>query len=277
MPEATGTTPPEEESSKCSIISAVSDEEVLNSCLLSSPDVRRAADVILQTGYPSAALAYNAALEKAKTNIVMFVHQDVYLPEGWLRTAQNAVGILSKIDPDWGVLGCWGVRPSGERAGFVYDGGWRRILGGPFEGGQEVESLDEVVLILRKSSGLRFDQQLRGFHMYGTDICLEARRRGMKCYAISAFCVHNTNGYNLLPYQFWRNCWWIRNKWKAKLPVPTPCIDITYFGWPMIKWNVIRSLNILLKRHKPARRAADPRALYEDMVRGGIVERATST
>ena len=99
----------------------------------------------------------------------------------------------------------------------------------------------------------------------------------MKCYAISAFCVHNTNGYKMLPYQFWRNCWCIRSKWKAELPIRTPCINITYSCWPMIRWNVVQALNILLRRHKPGRRVADPGVLYAEMVKGGIVEGSTST
>ena len=63
--------------------------------------------------------------------------------------------ILSKTDPNWGVLGIWGPCPVQGGVGFVYDGSWRRILGNQFEGGVEVESLDEAVLIWRKSTGLR--------------------------------------------------------------------------------------------------------------------------
>ena len=54
----------------------------------------------------------------------------------------------------------------GERAGHVYCGGIMKRLGAPFDGVEEVMSLDELILILRKSSGLRFDEQLvMRFHM----------------------------------------------------------------------------------------------------------------
>lgn len=135
-------------------------------------------------------------------------------------------------------------------------------------------TLDEIALALRNSAGLRLDVQVRGSHMYGADICLEAQRKGKRCYAISVFCVHNTNGYNMLPYQFMRNCWFIRSKWKAELPIRTPCIDITYSCWPMIRWNVIPALNILLKRHKPVRRIDDPAQLYRELADAARVRQA---
>lgn len=200
------------------------------------------------------------------------VHQDVYLPEGWLMAAQRAVDIVSKTDPDWGVLGCWGIRASGEGAGFVYDGAWRNVLGKHFEGGLEVETLDEVVLILRKSGGLRFDTQLAGFHMYGADICLEARRQGRKCYAIAAFCVHNTSQYRMLPLQFWRAYLAMRRKWKAQLPIATSCTEISRWCWPMVRWNVVRAINLATGRDRPpTKRVQDPGRLYLQLIQSGAI------
>src|SRR4051794_37329697 len=197
---------------KWTVIAAVNNQEVLRSCLLSSPEISSASEVILQTGFTSAAGAYNAGIEKAKTDLLVFVHQDVYLPEGWVASVEKALEVLSKKDPQWGVLGVWGVKRSGEGVGYLYCAGLMRKLGQAFDDAPEVRSLDEVVLIIRKSSGLRFDESLPGFHMYGTDICLEAKRQGMKCHAISAFCVHNTNGYKMLPVQFWQSYFLMRRK-----------------------------------------------------------------
>ena len=252
------------------VIASVNNETLVKNCLLNSPDIRFASEVILQRDYASAAVAYNDAIEKAKTDLLVFVHQDVYLPEGWFSTVQNAMEILSKSDPDWGVLGVWGIRPSGEAAGFVYDGYGRCVLGNHFEGGLDVESLDELLLIMRKSSGLRFDEKLEGFHMYGTDICLEAKHRGIKCYAIAAFCVHNTSQYWMLPLGFWRAYLTIRRKWKSHLPIKTACTKITRWCWPMIRWNVVRAINLITGRDKPPiKRVKDPVELYRMIVNSG--------
>ncbi len=249
-----------------SLISAVSDEAVLKSSLLNSPDIRSASAIILRKGYPSAAKAYNSAIEEAESDVLVFAHQDVFLPETWLHDLNKTLELLSRSDPQWAVLGAWGVKASGECAGHVYCAGNIKRLGAPFEGVAEVTSLDELILILRKSSGVRFDERLEGFHMYGTDICLESRRRGMKCYAIPAFCVHNTNGYSLLPFQFWRNYFFMRKKWKSFLPITTSCTKITRWCWPMIWWNIDRAANLILRRHKTGKRVQNPQQLYRQLL-----------
>lgn len=253
------------------IICATNNEEILRNCLLSSPDIGGASEVILQTGYASAATAYNEGFRKARTDLVVFVHQDVYLPAGWVDSLRRTVETLATDDPQWGVLGIWGGVDPGDPPGFMYWTGVDGTAGKPFHGVREVRTLDEVVIITRKSSGLQFDERLTGFHMYGTDICLEARRRGYKSYIFAGFCVHNTNEYNMLPWAFWKSCLFIRRKWKSELPINTPCVDITWFCWPMIRWNLVRAANIILRRHRPLKRAANPVAVYKALLDRGLL------
>ena len=139
-----------------------------------------------------------------------------------------------------------------------------------------MESLDEAVLIWRKSTGLRLDPQIPGFHMYGADICQEAKRLQMKCYAIAAFCIHNTNQYAMFPWQFWWGYLRMRRKWKAQLPIRTTCTEITHWCWPMIRWNVVQAANIMLGRHQAFKRLTDPARLYRELVARGLVNPAES-
>lgn len=255
-----------------SVISAVNNEQVLQSCLLSSPGIRPASEVIQQRGFPSAACAYNDAIKKATTDFLVFVHQDVYLPEGWIDSVRLSLEVLSREDPDWGVLGVWGaVANSRQPVGYLWwtgDFGWER----PFEGAREAIALDEVVLILRKSSGLRFDEQLPGFHLYGTDICFEARRRGRKCYSIPAFCLHNTDIGGPLPLQFWKCYLFMRRKWREQLPIVTPCTLITFWCWPILRWNLVYARNVALGRQKRLTRVANPHELYREFLAQGLVD-----
>lgn len=265
-PEATIVNPPATDRFKWSVVSAVNNDQVLKSCLLSSPDVSLATEVLLQRGYASAALAYNEALDRASTDVVVFAHQDVYLPEGWLAKLQQALEWLSDHDPNWAVAGVWGVNRAGGRAGNVYCTGLGCALGKSGELPVAVRTLDELLLIVRKSSGVRFDGRLQGYHFYGTDLCLEAERQQKTCYALSVFCVHNTNGYGMLPWQFWKTYLWMRRKWKSRLPILTPCTEITAGGLPMLKWNLIQGINILLGRHHPGKRVADPVQLHRELL-----------
>lgn len=249
------------------IATATNNQQILDSCLLRSPDLPPADRVLIQRGYSSAAAAYNDAIDRAQTDIVVLTHQDVFLPVGWVADVEKALQSLAQRDPNWAVLGAWGVAADGKRSGHLYCTGSAVALGRQGLEPLAVRSLDEVLLIVRKSSGVRFDPTLPGFHMYGTDICLEAERLGFKSYAISAFFVHNTNGYAILPWAFWKSCLDIRRKWWDRLPVITPCATITRWCWPMIRHNLATLPRYWLGQRDANVRVADPAELHAKISR----------
>ncbi len=190
-------------------------------------------EVIVLKNCPSAAAGLNVGVERAKHEWVVCVHQDVYLPEGWdrrlaaqLRQAEQRFGPI-------GVAGVYGVsdvipRPSpdtslaAERIGWVVDRG-RLLQDGP-ELPARVATLDELLLVLPRDTPLRFDPAL-GFHLYGADICLQARERGVAVVAIGALCHHNSRSVGL-PEAFFPSAEVFASKWARRLPVATPCVVI---------------------------------------------------
>jgi glycosyltransferase involved in cell wall biosynthesis len=250
-----------------SVIAAVNDEEVLQQCLLSSPDFQMQdfGEVLLRRGFGNAADAYNPAIAQARGEVLVFIHQDVYLPAGWFQQVAAAINRLAVTDPDWGVLGVYGVTVAGEPRGHLYCNANQCALGQPIQEPVEVGTLDEVVLIVRRNSGLQFDSGLKGFHLYGTDICLTAREQGRKIYVVPGFCIHNANGYGMFPRSFWRGYLHMRRKWKSRLPVKTPCIEIKRSIWPALRSTVWRFCWLKVKRIKIARRVGDPAELYTQL------------
>ena len=218
--------------------------------------------IIVQEGFSSASLGYNDAIERAKTDLIVFAHQDVYFPRDWLADLNRSLKILDELDPDWGVLGGWGINRQEVGVGFVHSVGLG-VLGQPFEHPAEVDTLDEFILILRKSSGLRFDPTLPHFHFYGMDICMSARKNRQRCYVISALSVHNTS-YGYLSPEFFSCYWHVKKRWKAVLPVRTSCIRVT-------RWNedlIVRKLKFILfpllgKNLKILPRLEDPRSALQ--------------
>jgi hypothetical protein len=169
----------------------------------------------------------------------------VLLPDGWFDQLSRAITDLAATDPSWGVLGVLGFDVNGVARGAVYSSGLGRLVGIRPDSPVPVRTLDEVVLVVRRAAGLRFDEALPGFHLYGTDLCLEAARRGFSCYAIDAGCVHNSNGIALLPLAFWRSWFYVRCKWRTQLPVLTPCMPVTLWGLPAIRYFVTRPFRLL--------------------------------
>ena len=248
-----------------SLITACNNDAILDSCLAASPAVARASDFQIMRGFASAGAAYNAGMRQSTGDVLVFAHQDIYFPADWDARLTAAVARLSRRDPEWAVLGVFGITPERKPHGHVYCTGLQRVLGRDFVDPVECVSLDEIVLILRRSAGLTFDEQLPGYHFYGTDICLEARRRGFKSYIVPAFCLHNTEGLTFLPRAYWRSYFYMRRKWWRQLPVKTPCTELCKSAWPVWEHPLRSAYAHYLKGEQAGCRVADPAALYRQV------------
>jgi hypothetical protein len=247
------------------VVASANNEEVLRKNLLMSPGLPDGNQVVIKRGFSSASLAYNSAIDEAENDIVIFVHQDVYLPHGWFRDLRRCLGFLARTDASWGVLGCYGARAGiPGRLGRIYTNGLGHH-GRELREPERIQTLDEIVLIIRRSSGLRFDESLPHFHLYGTDICLTAHEEGMSSYAFQGFCVHNTNQLLILPEEFYECYRYIRRKWARFLPIYTSCIRVSSFNkeyhWRRLREAKQRRFGM---RSRPARRLDDPRIILQE-------------
>ncbi len=222
-----------------SFLTCVSNLEVLRANLLASPCLGpgRIHEVITFPDRASAADGLNAGFECARHEWLVCVHQDVYLPDHW---DQCLVGQLCEAERRFGPIGVAGVygasavisppddpRPLvAERIGWVVDRG-RELCDGP-ELPVQVATLDELLLVVRRDSGLRFDPSL-GFHFYGADLCLQARERGLAVVVLAALCDHNSKTVHLPKAFFASAAVFIRN-WSHRLPIATSCVLIDRFG-----------------------------------------------
>lgn len=251
---------------KLTFVVAVNNRDVLQNNLLASPCFRKphGHQIIIQEGFNSAAKAYNDATDRAQNELMVFVHQDIILPEQWLNQVEDALQHLEEQDPSWGVLGCYGKTQTNEGRGWVYQSG-PGMIGAPFENPVPVQTLDEIVLILRRSSHLRFDEGLPHFHLYGTDICLRAKESGRTSYAIPAFCIHNSSQGFVLPKEFYECYWHVRRAWSSQLPIQASCIRITRLNLAMYKR---RLSEIYFRYRRPhaikGRRVQDIRQLVKE-------------
>jgi hypothetical protein len=223
-----------------SFVVCASDNSILKASLLASPCLAGPGsphEVLAIHGAPSAAAALNLAIPKARHACVICVHQDVYLPKGWdLCLAQQLEEAERRFGPI-GVAGVYGFnaviaandpsQPLGaERFGWVNDRG-RLLRDGP-ELPARVATLDELLLIVRRDTPLRFDLEL-GFHLYGADICFQAHEQRLGVVALGAICHHNSPGVGM-PEGFYRSAAVFARKWRHRLPVATPCAVIDRFG-----------------------------------------------
>ncbi len=244
---------------------AVNSMRLFQNNFMASPCLRspRHYQVLAQKEFCSAAKAYNDAIVKSDNDLIVFTHQDIIFPESWLSQCERSLDCLELLDPGWGVLGSFGMSPDGEGIGHVYSSG-RGVFGGPFEQPKQVQTLDEIVLIVRRSSGLRFDERLPYFHLYGADICLRAAQLKMKNYAISAFCIHNTQQQLVLPEEFYECYKHIRCMWKDHMPIHTTCVAITKYNIPLYTRRLMEVLTRMRRKQIGALRVSDPHTLLSE-------------
>lgn len=215
----------------------VSDEASLAGNLLASDCLAGGSphQVLTFLGAPTAAAGLNAGLDRAEHDWVVLLHQDVHLPPGWDRRLLGQIREAERRFGPIGVAGAYGVGDivegaagalGAERIGHVVDRG-RLLREGP-DGPARAATLDELLLVVPRDTPLRFDPAL-GFHLYGADLCLQARERGLAVVAVDAPCRHNSRGVGLPP-DFFASAEAFARKWSHRLPVATPCVIVDAGG-----------------------------------------------
>lgn len=210
------------------IAAAVNDQAILADCLARSPDI--AGGVLsLKTyeGFTTAGIAYNQALDECAAPWLLFAHQDVYLPTGFGARITHALEALTQTAPDWAVVGVVGGTESGAVIGQVWCSGNARLIAGETTLPARAATLDELIIIIRRDSGLRFDVNLPSFHLYAADIILTAQAAARSTWVVDAPVVHHSRPVVNLGGGYAQAWNYMRRKWRAQLPIPNLVCPIT--------------------------------------------------
>jgi hypothetical protein len=215
-------------------VTCVSDVEVFRRHLLASPCIaqgRRPVQAFFNAR--SAAQAFNSAMDSASEGTwLVWVHQDVLLPDDWDTVFLQCLANSRKQFPRMAVAGVYGLSGNGQsarRAGHVLDRG--TLLREPAALPCAVDSLDELLFAVQKGHGLKLDPAL-GFDFYATDVVLQAQALGLQSLAVDAYCEHwsSTPTGPVIPSSLARR---ISNsgavfeaKWAHRLPVQTSWLTV---------------------------------------------------
>lgn len=134
----------------------------------------------------------NKIILSSRAKYIIMCHQDVILHADDLNVLIEKINQLNHIDPNWALAGNAGGVSEGVQVTRITDPhGINRSVGAfPCK----VTSLDENFLILKRESGVAFSKDLRGFHFYGTDICITADILGYSSYVIDFHLMHLSAG-----------------------------------------------------------------------------------
>jgi hypothetical protein len=251
------------------VVAAVNDEETLTRNLLRSQILQdERASFHAFSGCRSASEAYNRGLDLTEEEIVVFAHQDVYLPQTWETSLRDAINVLSRRDPDWAVIGAVGTHEDGTIVGRCWSSGLGCVIGTPLNEPTEITCVDEMLIVLRRASGLRFDPNLPVFHLYGTDIVLTARVNNLRSYVVDLPIIHNSRPVKGLGGAYVLAHDYMRRKWAALLPVRTLIVPLTRSRWPMLRAR----LHLARTLRRRLARATDPMADPRDLAKAASFE-----
>jgi hypothetical protein len=169
--------------------------------------------------FSSAGAALNHGASLARNEVVVFVHQDVYLHS--LAALEESAGVLHR-DGSVGLVGAIGVTAEGRLLGLIRD---RVIFSGESSSAlSDVDSLDEVLFMARREQiilhPLAEDQDL-SWHAYAVEYGLRLRSLGLRVAATDIPLTHNSLTINL--DRLAEAHAWIAKAYPAQMPVETTC------------------------------------------------------
>jgi hypothetical protein len=128
----------------------------------------------------------------AKKNYIILAHDDIVFNLD-RKVLVRELEKKKSLDPKSAVFGVAGVYKnplvgSGHFISHKGEENWG------FRHNGKVNTLDECCIIIDKASLVSVSDKITGYHFYGTDICINARKKGFSTYVIDYPITHKSKG-----------------------------------------------------------------------------------
>lgn len=134
----------------------------------------------------------NIFLQKAKGKYIIICHQDIIIHDNDKSDLLNLIAEVEEKDANWAILSNAGGINLKWIATHITQG--NGIVISEKNLPLKVQNVDENFIVVKKSANLSLSTDLKGFHFYGTDICLIADILGYSSYVIGFNLMHKSNG-----------------------------------------------------------------------------------
>lgn len=129
-------------------------------------------------------------IKESRSRYLIICHQDVEFRGLYLDDLRKKIDNIQKDDPKAALFGVAGISQDGScGVGHFYDRSGEHVWG--FHQRGLVSSLDEFFLVLDTAKGITVSDNLKGFHFYGTNLCVNASKAGFTSYVIDFPVLHN--------------------------------------------------------------------------------------
>ena len=133
----------------------------------------------------------NKMISASRGKYIILCHQDIELRFDTEEVLDRRIIELDQLDKNWGLLsnaGGYNLKKVFKRITHPQD----NFNEGPFP--HQVKSVDENFILIKKSTNLSLSGDLKGFHLYGTDLCIIASILGYNAYVVDFHLFHKSTG-----------------------------------------------------------------------------------
>ena len=182
-----------------SVICVYNNREILNDFLIKSISQQTFTDYELilldncNNRYKSAVEALNNGALQAKGDILLFVHQDVFIIDknGFLKIAEFCK------QTNFGVCGVAGVDINKRLICSVVQGEKKEMAGEKANGLMEVQTLDECMFFVKKANFKGFEYIDDSWHLYAVSYSISCLKNNLKNYVLPIQVRHYSPGLSL--------------------------------------------------------------------------------
>lgn len=136
--------------------------------------------------------AINLFLKKAKGRYIIICHQDILINKDGFEDLMKCLVQLDNLDTSWGICGNAGAVGPNHIVYYISYPDGTFMNKGKFP--LKVTGLDENFLLVKNSANLKVSNNLNGFHLYATDLVLQAELNGFSSYVIPFNLTHKSRG-----------------------------------------------------------------------------------
>ena len=181
------------EFSICTIVSNKEEYELMKQSFENCGFVDGCEYIIADNSESNVYDAYQAIslfLKQSSGKYLIVVHQDVRCIDK-REVLIQCLNDVHTCTPGWAVCGNAGAKGYHQHVIYIsYESQTEKYTELP----TEVNSLDENFLVIKRDTNITISPDLKGFHLYGTDLCIIANFLGYHCYVIPFMVQHLSKG-----------------------------------------------------------------------------------
>lgn len=134
----------------------------------------------------------NKFLLEAKGKYIILCHQDILLNYDNITVLEERINELDSIDPNWAILSNAGASNVKDVVYKITYSDLVTTTKGTMPA--KAKSVDENFILVKHSANLSLSGNLKGFHLYGTDLCIIAKVLGYNSYIVEFNLLHKSRG-----------------------------------------------------------------------------------